>query len=194
LSSRTGPATARIINYGGDSGAEDIYRKGTLYLYNNTLVSTRSGNTTLLRLSTQEESCDCRNNIVYTTAPGSFLALLNEAGRLQLTHNWLKSGWVASHSGLTGTIVDGGGNLAGDHPGFQDEAAQDYRLLTQSGCVDAGGPLPAGAPPVIQQYAKHRLSNMRPVDAAMDIGAYEAAGGLRPQRGVSSAVWLLFKD
>ncbi len=47
---------------------------------NNTAVSTRGGNTTLLRLSTQDESADVRNNILYTTAAGNRLAMLNAAG------------------------------------------------------------------------------------------------------------------
>ncbi len=72
-----GEGNSQIIHYGGDGGDESRYRKGTLYLYNNTIVSTRSGNTTLIRLSTDEESCDARNNIIYTTASGSSLAMLN---------------------------------------------------------------------------------------------------------------------
>ncbi|MCC6464928.1 MAG: polysaccharide-degrading enzyme, partial [Planctomycetes bacterium] len=50
----------QIIHYGGDNGTTSTYRKGTLYLYNNTIYSTRSGNTTLVRLSTNSETCDCR--------------------------------------------------------------------------------------------------------------------------------------
>jgi len=47
-----GAGNSQIVHYGGDSGNEAIYRKGTLYFFNNTVVSTRAGNTTLLRLST----------------------------------------------------------------------------------------------------------------------------------------------
>ena len=66
-----GAGNSQICHYGGDSGNLTRYRKGTLYFYNNTVVSTRSGNTTLLRLSSDDETADLRNNIVFTTAPGT---------------------------------------------------------------------------------------------------------------------------
>ena len=42
-----GAGNSQIAHYGGDSGTVANYRKGTLYFYNNTVVSTRAGNTTL---------------------------------------------------------------------------------------------------------------------------------------------------
>ena len=63
-----GTDNSQICHYGGDSGVSSRYRKGWLYFYNNTVVSTRLGNTTLFRLSTNEEYADCRSNIVYVTA------------------------------------------------------------------------------------------------------------------------------
>ena len=62
------PAAAgnrQITHYGGDNGTTANYRKGTLYFYQNTLVSTRTDRTTLFRLSTNEEHADARNNIFY---------------------------------------------------------------------------------------------------------------------------------
>lgn len=168
-----GAGNSQIAHYGGDSGDTSIYRKGTLYFYNNTIISTRSGNTTLLRLSTNEETCDCRNNIVWTTASGDHLALLNAEGMLHLRRNWLKSDWVASHSGLTGTIVDEGSNLSGDFPGFMDAAAQDYHLVSGSPCVNAGAALAAAAYPVAYQYVKHGGAAPRPTDGRLDLGAFE---------------------
>ena len=61
----------QIIHYGGDSGDTSIYRKGTLHLYNNTIVSTRSGRSTLVRLTSSDESCNAYNNIIYVSAAGS---------------------------------------------------------------------------------------------------------------------------
>ena len=57
---------SQIMHYGGDSGTTADYRKGELYFYNNTVISTRSGNTTLVRLSTEDETCKAFNNIIYT--------------------------------------------------------------------------------------------------------------------------------
>ncbi|KAA0211202.1 right-handed parallel beta-helix repeat-containing protein [bacterium] len=68
-----GAGNSQILHYGGDNGNTATYRKGTLYFYGNTIVSTRTGNTTLMRLSTNSETCDCRNNIIYVSAAGSFL-------------------------------------------------------------------------------------------------------------------------
>ncbi|MGE3180342.1 MAG: polysaccharide-degrading enzyme, partial [Phycisphaerae bacterium] len=84
----------QIIHYGGDSGNETGYRKGTLHLYFNTIVSTRVGRTTFMRLSTDEEHCDARNNIVFVTDNGNQLSMLDDAGTLSLRNNWLKPGWV----------------------------------------------------------------------------------------------------
>src|SRR3970282_1976293 len=60
-----GAGNRQIVHYGGDGGDEAVYRKGTLHFYANTVVSTRAGNTTLFRLSSPDESADCRNNVLY---------------------------------------------------------------------------------------------------------------------------------
>jgi hypothetical protein len=168
-----GAGNSQILHYGGDSGNTAIYRKGTLYFYNNTVVSTRTGNTTLMRLSTNEETCDCRNNVVYVTAPGSRLALLDSSGILHLNNNWLKTGWQGSHSGLTGIIYDEGRMVNGESPGFVDAAAQDYHLMNSSVCIDAGTSLRPEANDLSRQYVKHRASEPRPSSGPLDIGAFE---------------------
>ena len=170
-----GEGNSQIIHYGGDGGDESRYRKGTLYLYNNTLVSTRSGNTTLARLSTNEESCDARNNIIYTTASGAHLAMLDNAGTISLQNNWLKSGWVNSHSPGTETVNDYG-NVEGEEPGFSEFSTQNYTLADGSPCINSGTSLPGEVLPEhlpIMQYIRHCLAESRPSDATLDIGAYE---------------------
>jgi hypothetical protein len=168
-----GSGNSQIVHYGGDSGDESIYRKGTLYFYNNTIASKRSDNTTLFRLSTNDESCDCRNNIVWTSATGDHLALLNEAGVLRLKNNWLKSGWVASHGGLTGSLHNLGGNIKGNGPGFVSATKQNYHLNPQSPCVNTGSSLHPDALPVEQQYVEHAQHEARPVKGTPDMGAFE---------------------
>ena len=88
-----GEGNSQILHYGGDSGTTADYRKGTLHFFHNTVVSTRSGNTTLMRLSTNEEHADVRNNIIYTTAAGSRLAMLSESGDHGSPHQ-LADGWL----------------------------------------------------------------------------------------------------
>ena len=164
---------SQIVHYGGDSGDESIYRKGTLYFYNNTVVSKRPDNTTLLRLSTNDETCDYRNNIVWTSATGNHLALLNQAGVLHLRNNWLKSGWVASHSGLTGTIHDQGKNIEGEAPRFAAVNKDNLHLVKNSPCVEAGAPLHPDAYPLKYQYVKVGKHEVRPADGTLDLGAFE---------------------
>ena len=171
-----GAGNSQIVHYGGDSGVTAEYRKGTLYFYNNTVVSTRSGNTTLFRLSTNEESADCRNNIVYVTAPGSALAMLDGAGMLTIRNLWVKAGWADSHSGLTGSITDNGGHVTGTTPGFVDEPGQDYHLASASACVDSAAALAAAVLPahdVVEQYVTHQAGQARAVVATRDVGAFE---------------------
>jgi len=57
----------QVLHYGGDSGDEESYRKGILWFFNNTVVSYRSGNTTLMRLSSNDEHAQCFNNVVLPT-------------------------------------------------------------------------------------------------------------------------------
>jgi len=171
-----GAGNSQIVHYGGDSGVTAEYRQGTLYFYNNTVVSLRSGNTTLLRLSTNAESADCRNNIVYVTAAGSALAMLDADGMLTMRNHWMKAGWVDSHSGLTGTITDNGGHVTGTSPGFVDEPGQDYHLASESGCVDGAAALATAVLPtydVVSQYVTHQSGQARPVVATRDLGAFE---------------------
>ncbi|MCX7994307.1 MAG: right-handed parallel beta-helix repeat-containing protein [candidate division WOR-3 bacterium] len=173
---------SQIVHYGGDSGDTTRYRQGRLYFYNNTVVSKRSGNTTLFRLSTNRESCDARNNIFYVTAAGNRLAMLAEYGLLISRHNWLKPNWVISHSTFQGTFVDSGGIITGTSPGFVDFNNEDFHLLSSSPCRNAGTSLAPQVLPhhnVIYQYVKHRLYESRPNDGIFDIGAFEyTSGGL----------------
>jgi len=171
---------SQIVHYGGDSGDTTHYRHGRFYFYNNTVVSKRSGNTTLFRLSTNLESCDARNNIFYVTASGNCLAMLAENGLLVVRHNWLKPDWVISHSTFQGTFIDSGGVVTGNEPGFVDFNNEDFHLIATSQCRDAGTNLAPQVLPnhnVIYQYIKHHQYENRPNDGIFDIGAFEYSTG-----------------
>ncbi len=129
---------SQIVHYGGDNGDESIYRKGTLFFHNNTVVSRRSGNTTLLRLSTNSESADVRNNVIYVTGSGSSLAMLSKNGVLNLSNNWLSSGWKDSHDSFGGTLNAQKNLDTETAPGFVDQANGDFQLAAGSACIDAG--------------------------------------------------------
>lgn len=165
------------MHYGGDSGVKTGYRKGTLYFYNNTVISTRQSNTTLLRLSTNDESAWLFNNILYITEDGSRLALLEESGSATMDHNWLKSGWRDSHSSsFAGTVTNNGFNIEGSDPRFVDFAGGNYGLSALSLAVDSGVELLFGLSstyPLDFQYLLHQQSETRLDDGALDMGAFE---------------------
>ncbi len=122
------------------------------------MVSTRTLNTTLMRLSTNDEHADVRDNVVYTTADGPHLALLDSSGVMELRDCWLRAGWVVSHGSFDGTFVDSGGNLEGEDPGFADPASQEFSPAPGSPLIDKACILPnvnddfTGAGPDIGPY------------------------------------------
>lgn len=165
------------VHYGGDSGTTADYRKGTLYFYNNTLVSTRTGNTVAFRLSTIDESCDARNNIFYVTSAGTSFALLAETGTLSLSNNWAKAGWRNSFESPFGGVVTGGSTfVTGTNPGFVEVAAQNFRLVSGGSAINAGtflDPVVLPTNDLTRQYVQHQTSEARPINGALDIGAFE---------------------
>src|SRR6185503_87912 len=152
--------------YGGDGGSAQKFRKGTLYFYNNTIVSDRTDATRLFRMATNDEAIDARNNIAYVTAAGANLQLLDNFGRLTLTQNWFKTGYTPFVVNRPkGTITDNG-TMTGSSPGFVSEAGQDYHLTMSSPAIDDGAPLnPAVLPAndVVREYVKHLSSVARTV-------------------------------
>ena len=154
-----------FVHYGGDTGSAQKLRKGTPNFYNN-LVSDRTDNTRLFRLSRNDESCDARNNIAYVTAAGANLQLLDNYGHLTLTQNWFKTGYTPFVVNRPkGTITDNG-TVTGSSPGFVSEAGQDCHLISGSQAIDAGAALnPAVLPThnVVREYVKHQSSVARAV-------------------------------
>ncbi len=102
--------------------------------------------------------------------------MLDDAGVLDMSHNWIKPGWVQSFGGTSGTLNGDGTMVEGADPGFVNEAAQEFALAAGSPNVSAGTTL---APAVVlshevaRQYLKHQTDEARPADGALDIGAYE---------------------
>ncbi len=172
-----GSGNRQIVHYGGDSGNTAAYRKGTLHFYHNTIISTRTGRTTLFRLSTDDESADCRNNIILATDNGNQLELLSSAGALTFKHNWLKPGRAVSFDGgATGVVTDDGSNLTGTDPGFLSFAKQNFKLLATSPCLNAATNVNGSIPnehAVSNSYLKHQKSEPRKAVGSLAIGAYE---------------------
>jgi hypothetical protein len=173
-------SNGQVVHYGGDGGDLSRYRKGTLWFYNNTVVSTRgtadpAKKTTLLRLSSNDESAKIFNNIIFLTASGSTLAILDGSGVAELSFNLLPDGWRNCHGILSGTL-DAHDNVISGDPGFADYPGGDYTLTPASPARDAGTAIPAALLPdhaPQREYVRHQRKRPRPADAAIDMGAFE---------------------
>ncbi len=167
---------SQMVHYGCDSGTLSDYRKGDLYFYNNTCVSTRTGNTTLIRLSTNDETAHVFNNVIYTSESGNHLAMIGDNGTFNSQFNWLKTGWVDCHCTPNGTVNDLGNNINGIDPLFFDLNFQFFWPASNSPLIDMGTVLPSFLFPdhdIVQEYVQHQSSALRSNDGNMDIGAYE---------------------
>jgi hypothetical protein len=167
----------QFVHYGGDSGREELYRKGTFYLYHNTFVSLRLAETTFIRLTTNDESCDARNNIIYVTAQtgeGKQLELLfGNVGTLVMRNNWMREGFVNSFVTTGNGIVQNINPIIGTgrnpNPGFVDPDFATTLDIQLNRAITPSAPLDDSWPPVNKQYVKHMSFTDRISD---DIGAY----------------------
>jgi hypothetical protein len=188
--------TTLLSKYGGDSGIEEHYRKGTYFFYNNTVVV--RGNATsgayatvyLFRLSDAAAVVEARNNVFYTPPtdpdkPGKVMAVSIENGTVNLANNWISPNAAPFWLGhlVPGAVVNGWDSnlVAGNNdPGFVDHAQHDFSLLGDSPLIDsgialsgaivAGGNHPTGV-------AGFDTTALRSQDAHIDVGAFEYVSG-----------------
>lgn len=167
-----GEGNRQIIHYGGDGESLDTYRKGTLHLFFNTIVSTRNERTTLVRLSSDDESLAAHHNIIFAQSGGANLELLAEGqGTAVFEQNWISEGWQDSFENGDSGALTVNDNLYEAAPGFIDLAGQDFHLDPGSSCI--GAVEESGAPlSVSEQYLRHQGGENRA--QSQDIGAYEA--------------------
>jgi len=171
-----GAGNSQISHYGGDSGTTANYRKGNLFFYNNTIVSTRIGNTTLTRLSTNDETAEVFNNTIFATESGNKFAMIDGNGTFNMDYNWLKTGWVDCHCTPSGIVNDLGSNVTGTDPLFVDFNVQDFGLQDNSPLINQGDVIPQSLLPdhdVTLEYVKHQNSANRNIIGNLDIGAFE---------------------
>lgn len=159
-----GQGNRQIVHYGGDSGNEASYRKGTLYFYHNTIYSDRSKNT-LLRLSSNDESAELHNNIIFAAD----LAIVDQSGTVNMYNNWLTTDWVNSHSILSGSITDSG-SIEGSDPGFINTANDNFYLTAGSDCIGSAGTTPQTYP-VEWEFLTPQSGVQR--TSLNDLGAYD---------------------
>ncbi len=168
---REGDGSNQFVHYGGDSGKTAGYRKGVLYFYHNTVISTRSRSVALFRLSSEEETVECFGNILHVTSKGKNLSLMCKLGLLKLGRNWLTEGWVPSVDEFTGKIETLAVSEKGTDPGFVSLQDQDFTLASASPCIGAAPDLPAGLPSFLRRYIRHQQVEDLPANGRRNLGA-----------------------
>jgi hypothetical protein len=146
LTEHEGQGNRQIVHYGGDGGNRSMYRKGTLYFFHNTIYSDRSRNT-LFALSSNDENVDMRNNII----AGADFAIVDSKGIVDMTNNWITSGWVNSHSSLIGNI-NTSGTIQGLNAGFTNSSTNNFHLKPGADGIGQAGTLSTQAHPVLWEF------------------------------------------
>ena len=179
--------TGSFIHYGGDHpySNEPIYRKGTLYFFNNTVHVTGSG-AELFQVDTTDERAEVWNNIFYFDAsvpvgsrsmrakrdvgPG-----YTPGGIVNLGRNWISNGWADSDVDhpVQGQLLGAVNMITGTTAPF-DTATMTP--LAGSAVLDMGQASPGGASAVGVTF--QLSTSFAPVartvkGAAMDLGAVE---------------------
>lgn len=162
------PGNITAFQWGAFDGAPlyvPVYR-GTLHLYNNTIVNHHAGVALLLLPGSSYtsnatitnptyENVDCRNNVIYTDPAlqaniyDAFRFInsgtTNGGGDITLGKNWISPGWrkTAPSQTWSGELIGTGNLIVGDalganDPHFIDMNARDYHVLTPSNILDAG--------------------------------------------------------
>lgn len=160
-----------IALFGGDSPKIDAHRRGTLFFYNNTVVSNRGDDTTLVMLSHPYAFADIRNNAVWT--PNGRLYLMAAKGTSERRNNWFSNRFLTQYPENTQYQADRGGNIFGTNPGFANPLAGDFRPLANSPLVNGSTSLATGSPAVIWEYFSLFTLLPRPAVGIRDIGALE---------------------
>ena len=185
--------TGTAIHYGGDHGGapaganwgEGIFRKGTLYFFDNTVVLTGAASSEyLFQLSTTDEHAEIWNNVfVFRDAVSEpslragqeVAAGYTPGGTINLGRNWISAGWKNNdqYHPVPGPVTGGGNMIGGATPPID---LATLAPLAGSAIVDAAlaGPAAAATIGVDWQLDAAFLPQARVVHgAAGDLGAVE---------------------
>jgi hypothetical protein len=180
---------AYAIHYGGDSGETQVYRKGTLYFYSNTVAfrkdQSEQWSGSIFDLSTDEETAEIWNNVFYATnattgETPTEVSLERVSGVHNLGANAFSSSIVQwrSEDEREGGSIDGWDEritIEGD-PGFTDGQSGDYRPKSDSILVDAGGDPPVDIPDAYAvEFEYLPAEGVQERTSTKDLGAYQAS-------------------
>jgi hypothetical protein len=182
-----------FFHYGGDhfgapAGAnwgESLFRKGTLYFFNNTIHGTGRG-ARIFEIATTEETVEAWNNVFWFDSTvtelnlrqatnDSLSAAYTPDGILNLGVNWVRTGWTdtTQWKTLKGQVKGTANLLTGGAIPFD---AATFTPLAGSAIVDVGQAAPAGAAAygVNYQLGSNLLPVARTVKGSkIDLGAVE---------------------
>lgn len=178
-----------VMRLGGDDTG---WSKGRYRVVNNTIVLS-ANSATVFRLFDELESVEMHNNVIVRASGNTAINVLRaNAAEMSWTMGRRISGsnnWV--QDGATNTPAEWTGTLTGTTPGFTDLAALDFRPAPGSPLLDTAGPAtdpPVGSPfpppllslplqhPPLRALSSRRAVDARPVNGALDIGAFERPG------------------
>jgi hypothetical protein len=170
-----GPNAANTRIIGVSDSTPTNPASGTLTMINNTIVSTGLNQQYIYSNGVATTNLVLYNNIF--AGPSTELFDWQGSGTRTGSHNWFQIGMS-----VPGTITN---SLSGLVPGFADSRTNNFHLLPNSACRDAGNNQPQWFNrshvwetrlPTLE-YVKHAAVMARPADAWLDIGAYECLLG-----------------
>lgn len=180
------PFATNMFHYGGDSGEEDIYRKGTLHFFNNTVYIAMNQDDVwsvrLFDLSTIDETVILHNNLFYLNGESDLYLARESGNHIFEANNWINATWQKSYPEdewhhFEGTVTINRPPMTGTSPGLIDPEQHDFNLQSTSPLHDSGAPLPdsvTSGHPLTYQYKEHQQYELRPVEGdSLDIGALE---------------------
>lgn len=177
------PWAGSMIHFGGDTGRSELYKKGPLYFFHNTIIIKSDVadryRISVFDLQTNEQEADIRNNIIYRDGTSKLL-ILRHHGVANLTGtNWINPDWKDGRfDTFDGKVKVVGKLITGKNPILADIEKGDYHPGKGSPCLDTAPELPdeiAVEHNVTKMYKTHTLSVDRTVKGEKaDLGAFEA--------------------
>lgn len=146
---------SQLIHYWGDSSKTSKYREGTIYIYNNTIVSTKDGKTTLIRLSTNKAEAEIYNNIIYSKERNKSFAITAWKWQVILKNNLLPNLWTETHENYFGWNITKQNNISSNDPWFENLHTDNFNLDTDSEAIWKAKDL-SNLMPVKYEYFKHQ--------------------------------------
>jgi hypothetical protein len=185
--SQPGGNSIRLVHWGYDNTFERA-RTGTLYFFNNTVLSNdTSGNIALFDQQSNGDSrdpgntVDVQNNIIRQTG-GARIVMARDIGKINfLGRNWISSGWANGFSGNTVAVTGQSTLIQGTDPllscSIPAAAAMNCRPATGSPAIGAA----SGTTPTPVAYsfagagetAATATPGVAARSTALDLGAFE---------------------